>query len=285
MTFYYDHAHALGHLDAAGPDHHRARHVPDRARAAPATGARTACARGCRTPTATAPTPGRTRPDPGRQLRVQGRPRPAWDENYGAGGARTAPTSRSRARRRQVVTISLRPRHPPISVTTSRAGCRAGPEQGQGASGSTRDLVAWPATSVPRHRPAAAQWRLHWSPTGGLAVDAEAVTGGSTRRLSYDAAGLPARVVAAHPELKGYLALRLDRGPTAGRPARSCAGRSRWRMYDTAGPAPRRHRRADPRSCSTTCTPPAATGDARRHLARAAPTLPLWAPTAQKVDC
>ena len=85
-------------------------------------------------------------------------------------------------------------------------------------------------------------WRLHWSATGGLAVDAEAVTGGSTATLRYDPAGLPAAVVAAHPELKGYLALRLSR-TTARDAGEILRGQVAVGMYDNLGPADRRHRR------------------------------------------
>ena len=46
---------------------------------------------------------------------------------------------------------------------------------------------------------------------GALEVDAEDITGGESAVLSYDPRGLPDAVVAAHPELAGQLALRVDR--------------------------------------------------------------------------
>lgn len=68
------------------------------------------------------------------------------------------------------------------------------------------DLVAWdvPDAASGRHR-------LHWSTAGDLAVDAEAVTGGSSVPLRHDPAGLPADVLADFPRLEGYEAFRLDR--------------------------------------------------------------------------
>ena len=50
---------ALGHRQRHLGDRHRARQLPEPSSAAPATGSPTACARGSRTPTATAPTPSR----------------------------------------------------------------------------------------------------------------------------------------------------------------------------------------------------------------------------------
>ncbi|WP_322921179.1 pullulanase-type alpha-1,6-glucosidase [Nocardioides renjunii] len=67
------------------------------------------------------------------------------------------------------------------------------------------DLVAWdvPDAGNGTHR-------LHWSHQGDLAVDAEAVTGGSSVRLTHDPAGLPADVLAQFPHLGGLPAFRLD---------------------------------------------------------------------------
>ena len=99
----------------------------------------------------------------------------------------------------------------------------------------SQDLVAWPATSVPAGvDPALLRWRLYWSRTGGLAVDAEALTGGSSADLTRDPAGLPAAVVAAHPELKGYLALRLD-GKTAKQADVILQGQVAVAMSDSTG--------------------------------------------------
>ena len=97
------------------------------------------------------------------------------------------------------------------------------------------DLVAWPASALPAGTdPATLRWRLHWSADGGLAVDAEAVTGGSVASLTRDPAGLPASLVAAHPELEGAVALRLDKA-TAEQLPEILKGQVAVAMYDTTG--------------------------------------------------
>ena len=119
-------------------------------------------------------------------------------------------------------------------MKTSRAGSAPDLKKAK-AIWVSRDLVAWPASSVPAGTdPDLTTWRLHWSATGGLAVDAEAVTGGSTATLRYDPAGLPAAVVASHPELKGYLALRLSR-TTARDAGEILRGQVAVGMYDNLG--------------------------------------------------
>ena len=109
-----------------------------------------------------------------------------------------------------VVTISYVLATHQISVKNSKPGATPDLVKSK-AFWVGKDLMAWPATAVPAGaNTSLLKWRLHWSPTGGLAVDAESVTGGSVADLTYDPKGLPAAVVVAHPELKGYLALRLN---------------------------------------------------------------------------
>lgn len=136
----------------------------------------------------------------------------SWDESYGAGGAPGgANLSLTVPSGRQVVSISYDLATHVATSRVTRAGSTPDLTRAR-AIWVSKDLLAWPADMVPAGAdPALLQWRLAWSPTGGLAVDAEDITGGSSARLTYDSAGLPAAVVAAHPELKGYLALRLDR--------------------------------------------------------------------------
>jgi hypothetical protein len=98
-----------------------------------------------------------------------------------------------------------------------------------------KDVMAWPAAGVPAGANLALlNWRLHWSPTGGLGVDAESVTGGSVADLTYDPAGLPAAVLSAHPELKGYLALRLN-SKTARQAGSILQGQVAVALYDDLG--------------------------------------------------
>ena len=110
VTFYYDHATHYVTSDAQGPIITAPGSLPERARAAPPTGARTACARGCRTPTATAPTPG----PPTRSPPAATSSRSPTACRGTRATATTATTSASRCPRTgTVVTISLRPVHPP----------------------------------------------------------------------------------------------------------------------------------------------------------------------------
>lgn len=135
----------------------------------------------------------------------------SWDENYGAGGAPgggnisvTVPADG------MIVSISYVLGTHVATAKAVKAG--AAPDlTKQRAVWVSRDLVAWPAEMVPDGaNPALLRWRLAWSATGGLSVDAEDIVGGSSAPLTWDPRGLPASVVAAHPELDGYLALRLD---------------------------------------------------------------------------
>jgi pullulanase-type alpha-1,6-glucosidase len=121
-----------------------------------------------------------------------------------------------------------------MSVKTSRAG--ASPDLTKAKAFIVGpDLVAWPASAVPAGvNPGTLTWRLHWSATGGLGVDAEAVTGGSVASLVLDPKGLPATLLAAHPELKGALALRLDKS-TKPSMTEILKGQVAVGMYDSTG--------------------------------------------------
>lgn len=72
-------------------------------------------------------------------------------------------------------------------------------------------LIAWPADALTVD-PSRLEFRVHWGATGSLAVDAEDITGGRSAVLHRDARGLPASILTAHPELTGYLALRVEPG-------------------------------------------------------------------------
>ena len=135
----------------------------------------------------------------------------SWDENYGAGGCRERREHRLLgALRRDRRDLLLHPRHASAHREHGQGRSHAGPVAVQGVLGRP-GLVAWPADQVPDVDLHTLRWRLHWSATGGLGIDAEAVTGGESAALRWDPQGLPASVTALHPELQGYLALRLDR--------------------------------------------------------------------------
>ena len=141
----------------------------------------------------------------------------SWAENYGAGGAKdganvafTVPGDGA------VVTFSYVLATHVLTVTT-------GPATGPGAAAISDlakgkavwvepGLLAWPKDAVPAGMELARlRWRLYAAPAGGLTVDAEALTapGATAYDLTYDPTGLPSDVVAAHPELKNYLLLRV----------------------------------------------------------------------------
>jgi pullulanase-type alpha-1,6-glucosidase len=138
------------------------------------------------------------------------------------------------------------------------------------------DLLAWDVPDADSRR-----YRLHWSTAGDLAVDAEAVTGGSSVPLRLDPAGLPADVLADFPQLEGYEAFRLDR--TAVRQVDEIlTGQLAVASYDADGTL----------HDATGVQVPAVLDDvyaaaADRELgvtwSGRRPTLSLWAPTAQAV--
>ena len=159
VTFYYDHAHALGHLRRR-----RARSSPRPAPSSPSWAARPT---GPGLPAVVAAGPRRRRhlhlapPTRSRPATTRSRSPTActWDENYGAGGAPgganiafTVPV------RRQGGHDHLRPGHPRPDGQDRHGRRRPGPDQGQGAYWVGPDLVAWPATAC---RPAPTPALLH----------------------------------------------------------------------------------------------------------------------------
>ncbi|MFK5634730.1 pullulanase-type alpha-1,6-glucosidase [Ornithinimicrobium sp. LYQ103] len=201
----------------------------------------------------------------------------AWGEDYGQDGGNVL---FSVPRDGIVTTISYVLETHEISVTTSEAGVAPDLSTSR-AYWLTPDLLAWPAHSA--DQPELTDWRLHWSPDGGLAVDAEAVTGGSSAPLSYDPAGLPASVVEDFPHLEGYLALRLDK-KTAKQAGEILKGQVAVAMYDDLG------RLSDATGVQIPGVLDALYAQEATQTAYGItwngknPTLTLWAPTAQDVD-
>lgn len=124
----------------------------------------------------------------------------SWDENYGAGGApggsNIAFTVPAGAR----TTLSYDVATHVLTVTSSAAESQADLTQ-QKAHWLERGLLAW---DLPEE---AADWsfRLHAAPSGGLAIDAEAVTGGTSYPLTLGE--LPEDVREQYPHLTTYDAL------------------------------------------------------------------------------
>ncbi|GAB3018999.1 hypothetical protein GCM10011376_39330 [Nocardioides flavus (ex Wang et al. 2016)] len=201
----------------------------------------------------------------------------SWAENYGADGARDGANIGFDvpAGGVQVVFTYDVSTHR-LEISTRSAG--AAPDLTKArAHWLRRDLVAWDV-SEPQSR----RFRLHWSQAGDLAVDAEAVTGGSSAPLTHDPAGLPEDVLADFPHLEGYEAFRLDRA-TARRVPEILTGQLAVASYDAGGTL----------HDATGVQVPGVLDDVYADAADAdlgvtwrggRPTLALWAPTAQDVS-
>ena len=205
-----------------------------------------------------------------------------WDENYGAGGTPNGDNMAvSVPKDGTVLTISYVLATHVATTKLSAAGSAPDLAQ-QKAIWVSQDLVAWPATAIPAGTdPALLRWRLHWSPTANLAVDAETL-GGSSAELTRDAAGLPEAVVSAHPELKGYLALRLD-SKTAKQAEDILRGQVAVAMYDTTGSLLDATGVQLPLVLDDLYAGPAAKEKYGALASSNRPTFRVWAPTAQKV--
>ena len=206
-----------------------------------------------------------------------------WDENYGAGGERdgdniafTVPADGLE------VVFSYDIDTHVLTVGTRTAGATPDLSKAK-AHWLRRGLVAWDVEDPETTGPVAAtrRYRLHWSPTGELEIDEETI-GGESVPVYFDPDGLPADVVEDFPHLADYEAFRL-RWRDLGRVREMLRGQVGvaaytldGRLYDATGiqlPGVLDHLYA------------AAT---RRTLgltwSQGAPTLALWAPTAQDVD-
>ncbi|WP_426592932.1 pullulanase-type alpha-1,6-glucosidase [Cellulomonas sp. McL0617] len=205
-----------------------------------------------------------------------------WDENYGAGGVPgganipfTAPGGKpvtfSYVLATHVLTIQVT--DPPLPGT--------GTEQALWIDATT---IAWPAAWVPEGTdPTSLTWLLHGSPTKQPTVADGVVTGddGSPVTLTYDASGLSAAQLAKFPALTtGYLALHVD--------ASSQRAKELLRGALLVSQAD-----GDTLQAATGVQIPGVLDDlyakaGKRALgtswSRGAPSLALWAPTAQNVD-
>ncbi|WP_232549555.1 pullulanase-type alpha-1,6-glucosidase [Propioniciclava soli] len=204
----------------------------------------------------------------------------SWDEDYGAGGEPGgANIGFSVPSAGLLVTFSYDLASHVLTVTSAEAGVAPDLTSAK-AHWLTRDLIAWPADGIAD--PARMSWRMHWSRTGGLAIDAEDITGGRSALLTLDPAGLPASVLESHPHLAGYLALRLD--PRAARQAAELLrGQVAVGMYDDLG----RLRDASgvqiPGVLDALYAAPAQRTRLGVAFTGRTPRLTVWAPTAQQV--
>ncbi|MFI5708425.1 pullulanase-type alpha-1,6-glucosidase [Kribbella sp. NPDC051620] len=150
----------------------------------------------------------------------------SWDESYGAGGSPTgANIPITVPGDGLVVTFSYVLATHVLTVTTSKPGAQPDLKQAK-AYWLGKDLLAVPAVAHPEW----SRWRLHWSPTGSLAVDADDI-GGTSAGLRVDPDGIPPQVLAKFPALKGYVALRLEHGDAK----KILTGQLGLAQYDDAG--------------------------------------------------
>ncbi len=207
----------------------------------------------------------------------------SWDVNYGAGGVPGGPNvAFTVPADGVVVTISYVLATHQITVTTSASGAFPDLKKAK-AFWVAPNLLAWPKDAIPAGaNPALLKWRLHWSPTASLSIDAEDLPGGTSAGLAYDPAGLPASVTKAHPELAGYAALRL--GSTVGRMAGTILrGQVAVAMYANDGSL------LDATGVQTASVLDSLYAAGARGRAfgatftTGAPTFRVWAPTAAKV--
>ena len=245
VTFYYDHAHALGHQRRAEPDHHRARQLPVRARlpgrldaglhAAVAAGPR-------RRRHVDLVAPPRSPPA---RYEVKVTHGLSWDENYGAGGAPGGAQHPVHGPGDGVrVTFSLRAGHPRAD-DHDLAGRRRLPT-------STQPKAHWRRATCSRGtcRPSADGWRFRLcTPRRRAASRSTTRRSSAGRRTPLHAR--PGRPAGGRRGSSGRTSRPTTRcgcrthgeaplGRTAHRPARG-------RRLRRPRPARRRDRRADPR--------------------------------------
>ncbi|MCO5309890.1 MAG: pullulanase-type alpha-1,6-glucosidase, partial [Austwickia sp.] len=213
----------------------------------------------------------------------------SWAENYGAGGLKDGPNQAFTVPSDGLavtfdyllatheLTVHVVPPGPDPELTRARA------------IWVEPDLIAWPPDAVPAGAdPTRLHWQLYGAPQGGLVRDDQALTGPATTayELACQRTGLPAEVTAAHPELTGYLALRLAPSQ-AGREAVEALlqGQLAIALYDEWG---RLRQVSGVQIAAVLDALYAETATTTSYgvswaPGSAAPTFRLWAPTARSV--
>ncbi|MFB6725943.1 pullulanase-type alpha-1,6-glucosidase [Kribbella sp. NPDC056345] len=181
----------------------------------------------------------------------------SWDESYPAQNVPiTVPGDGL------VVTFSYVLATHALTVTTSKPGAQPDLSQAK-AYWLSRDTLAVPAVAHPER----SRWRLHWSTTGGLKIDADDI-GGTSVGLRYD----PREV------RPGYTTLRLDHADVR----KILTGQLGLAQYDDAG------RLLDATGVQIPGVLDDVYGSATKRSYGVSwnggtPTFTLWAPTAQNV--
>jgi pullulanase len=195
----------------------------------------------------------------------------SWNENYGEGGARNgANIGFTVPRSCQEMFFSYNPNSHVLTVSASGAKGNLGKAQ---AHWVNRDTLAWnigqPGGAV----------TLHYSPTASLTLDTNGVNGGTDIVLTYDPAGLPASVLANYPHLTGFSAFKVP-GTRAAEVPDALKGQVAVSAKAANGEL----------LDATSLQIPGVLDDLYTYngplgatFSGSAPTLRLWAPTAQSV--
>nr|WP_300338982.1 pullulanase-type alpha-1,6-glucosidase [Actinomyces sp.] len=139
----------------------------------------------------------------------------SWDENYGKDGARGGDNIPFSTAAGKNVTFTYDPATHVLSIEAEASGVQGvGEARAYWVDATT---LAWPASMLPKGvsrqdllaaGSAAATFGLVTSPQGGARLVDGVVTGGTEAALTV-AGELPESVVAAHPNLRGYIALKV----------------------------------------------------------------------------
>ena len=146
----------------------------------------------------------------------------------------------------------------------------------------SRGLIAWPLDALPVGvDPHGLDWRLHWSPDGGIDPSAREPVSWRTDDLTLDPDGLPDEVLARHPQLTGYLALQVAPAAIEAAPD-ALRGQVVLSLHQPSG------RLVNAGSLQVPGVLDDLYGDAAHaelglRWADGVPTLRLWAPTAHTV--
>ncbi|WP_309134762.1 pullulanase-type alpha-1,6-glucosidase [Cellulomonas sp.] len=206
----------------------------------------------------------------------------SWAENYGAGGAAGGANIAFSTPGGQPVTFTY-----DLATHVLTVGVADPPLPGTGQAAAywvEQDLLAWPTSLVPAGTDAAdLTFTLHGDPAGALEVVEGEVTGGETHALAVDPDGLEEGVLARFPALEGYLALRLadaDRATVE----RLLTGELLVRQAGADGAGQAVTGVQVPGVLDDLYADRAADRTLGTTWRKGAPSLALWAPTAQDVD-
>lgn len=208
----------------------------------------------------------------------------SWDVNWGVDGVRDGGNIAFAVNDGEGVEFSFDEASKILTVSTFPATGAGGGGGGtpdlstEAAHWLTRQLIAW---DLPSSRQGWT-YRLHTAPEGGLAIDAEAITGGNSVPLTEVEGGLPADLAEQYPHLAGYEALALGK-KDAKQVEEWLTGQLAVAAYDDLG----RLRAATGVQIAGVLDDiyaDAATQDLGITWRGPNPTLQVWAPTAKDVD-